>query len=367
MTEKVFIQTYGCQANIADSEAMAGILSSNGYLLVNNIKEADTVIINSCAVKNATQSKIFHFIKNIPENKKVIVGGCLTKVVEIKKKFGNVSAVFDTNSISKVADVLKNTENCFSTEKESRIGMPVVRKQNGVGIINIEQGCTNFCTFCATKLSRGNLRSYRVGDIKRAVESAVNDQCKIIYLTGQDTGAYGLDIKTDLPSMLNELSTLEGDFILRVGMMNPWHTNRILEELIGSYRNKKIMKFLHIPVQSGSDKLLSKMRRTHDIETFKKIIHRFREEIQNITISTDIIAGYPEETEEDFLETIKLIEEIKPEVLNISKFSSRPGTYASRLKQLPSEVINRRSVELTKIYKEIKNRNRETKLVPIFK
>ena len=361
----VFIQTYGCQANIADSETMSGILSEEGYNLVNSIKEADVIVINSCAVKNATQSKIFHFIEKVPEEKKLVVGGCLTKVVDLKKKFENIKAVFDTNSISKINSIIESTEDYFSDKKEDRINIPVVRKNNEISIINIEQGCTNFCTFCATKLSRGNLKSYRIGDIKRAVGSSIESDCKIIYLTGQDTGAYGLDIKTDLPTLLNELITIEGNFKIRIGMMNPWHTKRILSELIEVYKNNKIIKFLHIPVQSGSDNLLMKMRRTRNIEDFRYIVKIFREKISAITISTDIIVGYPEETEEDFQLTIGLIKEIKPEVVNISKFSSRPGTYASKLKQLSSQIIDKRSVELTRIYKEIRTGNKENKLLVI--
>ncbi len=353
MTKKIFIKTYGCQSNIADSEVIAGILSKENYELVNNIADADIVILNSCAVKNATQSKVFQFIENVPPNKKLIVGGCLPRVIDLKKKFSNVNAVFDTNSISKIIKVISTMNDYLSKEKEERLLFPVVRKNKDIAIINIAQGCTNFCAFCATKLSRGNLKSYRLGDIKRAVEKAVKENCKKIYITGQDTGAYGLDIKTNLPELLSELITIEGNFVIRIGMMNPWHAKQILERLIQIYKHNKIMKFIHIPLQSGSDILLKKMKRTHTVTDFEYIVKRFREEVSKIIISTDIIVGYPEETEEDFSKTIEVIKKIKPEVLNISKFSSRPKTAASKLKQLPTQEIDRRSKELTRIYKEL--------------
>ena len=346
---KIFIKTFGCQANVHDSEIMAGILKEKGYSIVDE-KDADIIIINSCSVKNKTQSKELQYIKD-NKDKNLFVGGCLSKTINLREKFPNIKAVFDTNSITKIDKIIKTEKDTFSKTKENKINLPILRKNKDIGIIVIQEGCTSNCSFCATKLARGNLYSYRIGDIKREFKKAVKT-CKRINLTGQDTGAYGLDIKTDLTSLLKELITVKGDYEIRVGMMNPWHTKRILKELIEVYKSKKIMKFLHIPVQSGSDKILKDMGRTHTIKDFKEIVKQFRKEFHNFNIDTDIIVGYPTETEEDFQETLKLIKEIKPEVLNISMFSSRPNTKASKLKQLNSEIIKDRSRRLTKIKKE---------------
>lgn len=353
--KKIFIKTYGCQANISDSEAISGLLKEKGYELVNNEEESDYVIVNTCSVKNDTQSRELHYLRELAKNKKVIVGGCLTKTIDIRKHVPEITAVFDTNSLMKIPSILENPHDEFSDKKEiERLKIPIIRTKNNVGIIPIGQGCLNKCTFCATKLARGNLISYRIGDIKRALEDCVKDGCKEIYLTSQDNGCYGFDIKTNLPSLLNELITIEGDYKIRVGMMNPWHVVKILENLIESYKNEKIMRFIHLPVQSGSENVLKNMKRIHTVENFKLIVKKFREEFPDISIATDIIVGYPAETDEDFDLTLNLIKEIKPEVINISKFSSRHGTQASKLKQLPSQIIDKRSHKLNDLIKEIK-------------
>ena len=347
---KIFIKTYGCQANINDSEQIAGLLVKGGYELVDSKDKAEAIIVNTCSVKNKTQSKILHYLKELDKGgKKVFVGGCLTKTLDLRKRFPGLNGVFDTNSISKIGEVLENEKDIFSEKKEQRINIPVIRNKQGLGIISIGEGCVNKCTFCATKLARGILRSYRIGDIKRALEQAVKDGCKRIYLTSQDNGCYGFDIGTNLPSLLKELLTVEGEYKIRIGMMNPWHLRKILVELIEVYKNPKVEKFIHLPVQSGSNSVLKHMKRIHSAENFKEAVEKLRGEIPDINIATDIIVGYPTETEEDFQETIKLLEETKPEVINISVFSSRPGTEASRLKQLSSQVIKERSKRLDEL------------------
>ena len=353
---KIFLKTYGCHANKADSESIAGLLEEKGHQLAQSESSADYIIVNSCSVKNTTQSKELHYIHQQLKSKKVIVGGCLTKTLDLRKRFPDLSAVFDTNSLTKLPEILKNPHDEFSNEKESlRLQIPVIRTEKELAIIPISQGCQNSCTFCATKLARGNLKSYRLGDIKRTFQQAIQDGCTKINLTSQDNGCYGFDIKTSLPELLNELTTIEEDYVLRVGMMNPWHLNKILLQLIESYKSNKIMKFLHIPVQSGSEKILKDMKRIHTVENFKAAVKKFREEFPKITIATDVIVGYPTETEEDFQQTYNLIGGIKPEVLNVSMFSSRPGTKASKLKQLPSEIIKERSRKLTQLYKNYRN------------
>ena len=353
---KIFIKTFGCQANISDSETIAGLLQE-GFTLVNSEDEADTIIVNSCAVKNATQSKILDYLKKYSKEKKVFVGGCLTKVLDIKK-YAPVKAVFDTNSILKISEILTQEKDAFSDHKESRILAPLIRKDSEVAIIPIGEGCLNSCTFCATKLARGNLRSYRMGDIKRAFEKAVNEGCKKIYLTSQDNGCYGFDLGASLPELLDELTQIKGDYLIRVGMMNPWHLTKILPDLLESYSSDRIMKFLHIPVQSGSERILKHMKRIHTVDNFTSAVNLFRKSFPDISIATDIIIGYPLETEDDFKQTLDLIKKTKPEVLNISKFSSRPGTEASKLKQLSSEIVKERTLRLNSLYQEIRSQNK---------
>jgi len=344
---KIFVKTFGCQANIADSEQMMGILSKD-HEIVNNENIADIIIVNSCSVKNTTEQKVLSYIEK-NKKKKVLVGGCLVKTIDVKERIPEVKAVFDTNNISRINEVILNEKSLLSKEKEDRINVNVIRKHKDTGIVVIGEGCVNNCSFCATKLSRGNLRSYRKGDIKRAVEKTINDGCRKIYLTSQDNGCYGFDIKTNLVELLNELVEIEGDFIIRVGMMNPWHFDK-LKGLVEVYKNDRIMKFIHIPVQSGSEKVLKDMKRIHTVKNFKEAVKKFRENLDKIDIATDVIVGYPTESEEDFLETYNLIKEVKPEVLNISRFSARTGTKAKLLKQIDSKVVKERSRKLHELY-----------------
>ncbi len=335
---KIFIKTYGCQANINDSEILAGKLIKDGNILVLNENEADKIIVNTCSVKNKTQSKILCYIKKqINEDKEIEIGGCLVKTYKFEERF--------PNSKIKIIDTI-NT---------NKLNTPIARINNDIAIIQICQGCLNTCTFCSTKLARGNLKSYRIGDVKRQLESAIKEGAKKIYLTSQDNGAYGFDIKTNLSKLLKELVEIDGDYKIRIGMLNPWHLRKIKNSLLEVMENEKIQKFLHIPVQSGSEQVLKDMKRIHTVSEFKEIAKEFRNKFpreiySDSTIATDIIVGFPTETEEDFQETLNLIEEIKPEVLNISAYSSRPGTKASKLKQLSSEVVKQRTKRLNDLY-----------------
>lgn len=333
---KIYIKTYGCQSNIADSEVMAGLLK---HKIVNTEKKADIIIINSCSVKNSTQSSILHYLEK-NKNKKLIVTGCLTKTLNLRKKFPNLLAV--TNSILKINDIIKNNQDLF-VKKEKKINLKRIRKNKDIAIINISQGCLGSCTYCSVKFARGNLKSYKIEEIKREFKEALKENCKTIYLTSQDNSCYGFDINTSLPKLIDELTKIKGTYTIRVGMMNPLHLEKIYKPLINSYKNKHIMKFLHIPIQSGSQKVLTDMNRSSSIKKFKNIIKDFRKEFKNISIATDVIIGYPTETDQDFKKTLKLLKELKPEVLNISMFSSRNKTKASKLPQLKSEIIKERS------------------------
>jgi len=333
---KVFIKTYGCQANINDSEIIAGRVLGLGDKLVSNENRADLIIVNTCTVKNKTQSKILHYIRKHYDLKKIIVTGCLAKTFDFKKEFPDVI----------VKDLVLE-----------KLGCGVIRRDKDIAIIQISQGCLNKCTYCATRLAKGNLVSYSVDKIKKEFERAVIDGCRRVYLTSQDNGCYGKDIGTNLPELLRELVKVEGDYRIRVGMMHPGHVVKFVDDLIEVYQSPKIQKFIHISVQSGSDSVLKKMRRGHSVADFKKIVSKFRvafprSEFPDSTIATDIIVGYPSESESDFEKTVELVEEVKPEVLNVSGFSSRAGTVAAKLKALSSEVVKVRTRKVGNVYLE---------------
>ncbi|MGI0097908.1 MAG: tRNA (N(6)-L-threonylcarbamoyladenosine(37)-C(2))-methylthiotransferase, partial [Nitrosopumilaceae archaeon] len=225
----------------------------------------------------------------------------------------------------------------------SKIGLPKVRLNPAVGIVEIASGCMSECTFCQTKLSKGDLQSYRIGDIVRQVATEIKDGCKEVWLTSTDNGCYGLDIGEDLSSLINSVAEIPPSFKIRVGMMNPMYMPRIREGLLKSFDNDKVFKFLHIPVQSGSDKVLNDMNRGHTAKTFTDAVYKFRKKFSKFTIATDIIVGFPSETQEDFKQTIDLLNDTRPDIVNLSRYSPRPGTKAADYTQIDVSEVKRRS------------------------
>jgi MiaB-like tRNA modifying enzyme len=345
---KIFVEAYGCSASFADSEMISGLIVNGGHTLATNESESDLNLIVTCSVKDTTANKMMHRIKSL-KKKPLIVAGCLPKAEKNNvEKFTENASLLGPNSLGKTLDVINSTlkgrkQIALEDSDISKIGLPKVRLNPTVGIVEIASGCMSECTFCQTKLSKGDLSSYRLGDIVRQVQTEIKEGCKEVWLTSTDNGCYGLDIGTDLPTLVNTVTEIPGDFMIRVGMMNPMYMPRIKTNLIESYDNDKVFKFLHIPVQSGSDKVLNDMKRGHTSETFREIVKKVKERFENFTISTDIIVGFPSETEEDFQKTITLLDETKPDVVNLSKYSARPGTDAAELKQIDAAEIKRRS------------------------
>ena len=343
---KVFVKTFGCAYNKRDSENIKGILKSSDYELVDSSEESDIIIVNSCGVKSQTQSKIQVYIES--QDKPVYLGGCLPKMLDLTH-VKNVKGVFDTNSITRLPEqISKGIKENFSNEKENRLNIPIIRDKEETLIVPISQGCVGNCHYCSTKFARGTLKSYPIEDILTEIK---NNKASLVHLTSQDNGCYGFDINTNLIELLRRVLELEG-FKIKIGMMNPQHVLKFLPELIEIYKNERVLKIVHIPLQSASNKILKEMNRFYTVEDFKKIVDEFRKEVPEIHILTDIIIGYPTETEEDFLETKELLEKLKLNVVNLSKYTARPKTYATKnLKPLTSEEVKRRCLVLAEVIK----------------
>ena len=345
---KIFVEAYGCSASFADSEMISGLIVNGGHTLATSSSESDLNLIVTCSVKDTTANKMMHRIKSL-KTKPLIVAGCLPKAEKNSvEKFAENASLLGPNSLGKTLEVINATLNgrkqiTLEDSDLSKVGLPKVRLNSAIGIVEIASGCMSECTFCQTKLAKGDLSSYRLGDIVRQIKTEIKEGCKEVWLTSTDNGCYGLDIGTDLPTLVNAVSEIPKDFMIRVGMMNPMYMSRIKQNLIESYDNEKVFKFLHIPVQSGSDKVLNDMKRGHTSETFREIVKKTKKRFENFTISTDIIVGFPSETEDDFQKTITLLDETKPDVVNLSKYSARPGTDAAELKQIDAAEIKRRS------------------------
>ncbi|MGI0082805.1 MAG: tRNA (N(6)-L-threonylcarbamoyladenosine(37)-C(2))-methylthiotransferase [Nitrosopumilaceae archaeon] len=362
---KIWVEAYGCSASFADSEMISGLILNGGHTLAQSSSDSDLNLIVTCSVKDATANKMIHRIKKL-KSKPLVVAGCLPKAEKSTvEKFSSSASLLGPNSLGKTLDVINSTLHGkkrieLADYDLTKVGLPKVRLNPAVGIIEIASGCMSECTFCQTKLSKGELHSYRIGDVVRQIKHDINDGCKEIWLSSTDNGCYGFDIGTDLPGLINAVGEIEDDFMIRVGMMNPMYMPRIRTGLLKSFENDKVFKFLHIPVQSGSNNVLKVMRRGHTANVFRDTSKIFRKKFERFTISTDIIVGFPSESEKDFAETIDLIRETKPDVINLSRYSARPGTKAAKMNLIDVAEVKRRSKTVFELTKKIAyERNKE--------
>ena len=359
---KIWVEAYGCSASFADSEMISGLIVNGGHTLVQDKSESDLNLIVTCSVKDVTATRMINRIKE-SQSKPLVVAGCLPKAERhTVEKFARNASMMGPNSIGKTLQVIETTLNgskivALDDTDLSKVGIPKVRLNPVVGIVEISNGCMSECTFCQTKLAKGDLNSYRIGDIVRQVKRELTDGCKEIWLSSTDNGCYGLDIGEDLSSLIEQVSQIPEDFRIRVGMMNPMFMPRIRDGLLKSFESNKVFRFLHVPVQSGSNDVLNNMKRGHTVETFKNVVRKFRTKFESFTISTDIIIGYPTETKENYEETIELLKETRPDTVNLSRYSKRPGTVAAEMPQIDVTEVKRRSKQVTELINDISLEN----------
>jgi MiaB-like tRNA modifying enzyme len=359
---KVYIDTFGCTFNQADSQIMAGLLKENNGSLTDSPEDADVIIMNTCYVKHPTEQKVINNIKRInkqfPE-KKLIISGCMVEIDPVKlEKAAPDASWIGPHKIQSTPDIVKSVlkgEVVRSTgySNDSKVCLPKIRSNPLIHIIQICEGCDGMCSYCCTRFARGSLQSYPSEMIKMEAEQAVSEGCLEIQLTAQDSAAYGKDIGESLSELMNQIADIEGDFKIRVGMMHPKSMIDDVEGIIKVFKRDKFYKFLHIPIQSGNNEVLRDMNRCHTVDEFKDILSMFKEEIHDMSISTDIIVGYPTEDDEAFSDTLHLIEEIKPDFLHISKYMHRPGTLSSNLEEIGHETMKKRSKALNHLKSRI--------------
>jgi threonylcarbamoyladenosine tRNA methylthiotransferase CDKAL1 len=357
---KIFIKTQGCSHNYADSAHMAGLLQQK-HELVDNEDEADVILFNTCTVKTPTERT---FLNNLNKcrQKKVVIAGCIPQADP--HRFPQYSLI-GTRQLDHVVEVVDRTlqgerVQLLHQTTTPQLSSPAIRENPLIDIIPISLGCLGQCSFCKTKVARGRLVSYPMDVIIDRVRRVTAQGVKEIRLTSEDTGCYGFDIGTNIANLLRELVKIEKDFTIRVGMMNPDHAMTISDDLIAVLRHEKVYTFLHLPVQSGNDDILRAMNRQYTVNQFRDFVNRLRAEIPDITLATDIIVGFPGETEQQFLDSVRLVNELQFDVVNISRFWARPGTAAARMpNQLSGEEIKRRSRILTSEFEKVSlERNR---------
>ena len=366
---KVYIDSYGCTFNKADGQIMAGILLENEIDIVDSIEEADVIIVNTCYVKLPTENKVVYKIQKLQKDfpdKKIVVSGCMVEIDPEKlEEIGPNCSWIGPHQLNKSADVVSGAycgeiirETGFS--KESKVCVPKATDDSLIHIIQICEGCLGACTFCCTRFARGPLNSYPIADIVREAKEAIENGACEIQLTAQDTAAFGKDSGEKLSDLIKEVANLDGDFRVRVGMMHPKSILNDVDEIIDAIKHPKVYNFIHLPIQSGSDKVLSEMRRGHTISQYLDIISKFKSEIPDLTLAVDVIVGYPTETDEDFDLTVELLENVGPSLIHLSKYQHRKGAISSSLKEIPHDVMKKRSKFLSEIKSEItENENRE--------
>ena len=365
---EIFFESYGCTANHNSTEIMKGLVRQAGFNITSNLNYADLIIINSCIVKEPTEEKIRRRIQDLLKDKKrIILAGCMPRLNR-EKLFSNNLFLLDTsqtkNLINLIQDIYSNAYEegkYLQHRNEIKLNLPKISKEKLIGITQISEGCLGKCAYCITRFAKGKLFSYPQEEIIKSVKSDLDAGAKEIWITSQDCANYGNDDgKHSLPELLNEILLIKNNFHLRLGMCNPDNVLKILPELIELYKNKKMFKFLHVPVQSGSNKILKSMKRNYSKEDFLKIIYAFKKEFPEIHISTDVIVGFPGETEDDFQQTFDLVKEIKPETINVSKFWPRPKTLAEKMQpQIDSETKKQRAIKILKLHNEICNENQK--------
>ena len=380
-----YLKTYGCQMNEHDSENIEALLTGLGFKKVDNYEDADLVLLNTCSIRENAHNKAFGMLgrlKHLKAQKKdLIVGlcGCMAQeasvVEEIIKKYPWVNFVFGTHNMYQLPNIIdraieenKQQIEVFSKEGDLVEGLPVIRTNNYKAYVNIIYGCNKFCTYCIVPYTRGRERSRAKEDILKEVDELIKDGYKEITLLGQNVNAYGKDLYDDY-TLGNLLEDIAKKDIPRVRFMtsHPWDFTDNMVEVIGKYKN--IMPSVHLPVQSGSSRILKLMGRRYTRESYLELFNKIKKTVPGVAISTDIIVGFPGETEEDFLETLSLVEECKYDNAFTFIFSKREGTPACLLKDETSEEekenrLQRLNKVVNKYFLE-NNKKLENKIVEV--
>jgi threonylcarbamoyladenosine tRNA methylthiotransferase CDKAL1 len=321
---RVYIKTFGCTFNQGDTRKLIEVLKQQGCTICGSPEEADAVIINSCTVVESTARKVLRTIRSHCASR-LYVTGCMP-VVEAKR----ILEICNPDFIPPA---------CI---QEAYRRKPEVSSST-LGIVQISQGCLGSCSYCITRHARGPLISFPADEIISQVRQQILGGAVEIQLTAQDISAWGYDTGESLPGLLEEIALLEGEFRIRIGMMNPATLKEIMPDILKVFEHKKIFRFIHIPVQSGSDKILDLMRRGYTAADCLTLVDTFRKRFPDITIMTDIIVGFPGESDEDFLLSLDFLRKIRPNKVNITRFSKRMGTEIAGAHDFTDYVKKKRS------------------------
>ncbi len=374
---KYYIKTYGCQMNVHDSEEIKSLLENIGYEETNVMESADLIILNTCAIRENAHDKVFGFLgrcKHLKkENNNLIIAlcGCMAQeeivVNEILEHHKYIDIVFGTHNINEFPKMLLNKTknlniNVFSKEGDViEIGNHYIRDSKYTAWVNIMYGCDKFCTYCIVPYTRGKQRSRKSSDILNEINDLIKNGYKEVTLLGQNVNAYGKDLsgEMDFSSLLMEVAKTDIERI-RFVTSHPWDFTDKMIDIIAKYKN--IMPYIHLPIQSGSNRILKLMGRRYTKEEYITLFNKIKSKIDNVSITTDIIVGFPNETEEDFLETLDVVNTCKFDGAFTFIYSKREGTPAARMEdkvskeekekrlQQLNELVNKYSLENNQKY-----------------
>ena len=357
----VAIISQGCAANFGDGEKMARALAAKFRIAFDlPTEEAPAAIyLNVCTAKGISGSlKLLRRAHDAFPDTPIYITGCATK--DLRE---TALAFLPSVQFTELAEIERNLKSDAgqATPADITLAQNTLRTSRFTGIVNIEQGCMDACAFCSTHLVKGRLRSYSTESITAQVHDLVSSGCSEILLTGQDCGCYGFDTGTNLAELVqNILVHVPGDYKLRLGMGNPRHLLTYADALLDCFADSRVYKFIHLPVQSGSERILKAMNRRHTARDYALLAEMFNTRFERFTLSTDLIVGFPGETDDDFEATLALLKETRPTVCNITRFVARPGTPAFALNQdaaVSDAEKHRRSAALAQVFQEIACKN----------
>jgi MiaB/RimO family radical SAM methylthiotransferase len=361
-TTKYYIETYGCALSEFDSEIMRSILRGAGYEECGDPREADVIIVNTCAVRLDTEAKIVKRLKELNglslQGKKLIVSGCLSKArPSLILRTAPAASLVSPQNVTRILDAATLDRPVYLLDGERDVNfLPKPPTRDSVATVMISEGCLESCSFCETKLARRYLKSYPPRAIVCVVRDLVQGGAREIRLTGQDAAAYGVDLpgKPRLPDLIADiLDKVPGEYRLRIGMMTPNQAMEIIDDLLDVYRDERVFKFFHIPVQSGDDRVLKIMNRRYTVAEFKELHSKVKAKYPSSLFATDIIVGHPGEDEEAFMNSVRLVEELKFERVYLAQYSIRPRTASASMPQVPEPVKKERSLRIQEVIKRV--------------
>jgi threonylcarbamoyladenosine tRNA methylthiotransferase CDKAL1 len=335
---RFYLETYGCSLNSADSDIIVSQMARMGASRVALPREADVVIINTCGVKEPTEDRLVYRIEQLShEHAPMVVAGCLPKISPERVKRANprFAAIIGPQSIASIQSIIKRSLSGergivhLDADPGSKLSFFEGPSGGAVCTVPICEGCLGHCTYCAIRLARGYIKSYKISDLHGVILRCVHQGYREIRLTAQDVSAFGHDTNEDVVGLLRVLEGIEGKHMFRLGMLNPSLPRDKLDGLLDVMQSDRFFKFFHVPLQSGSNRMLRAMGRSYSVADWLSAMKRIRETFPRATIATDVIVGFPGESEDDFQETVDVIDRTAPEIVNISKYGDRPGTPSS--------------------------------------